>query len=193
MNPTRLLLALGACAVASAAPLSTHAMTIHGAPRHVSLDVNAARPDAPSSLAKGQWTVASQDGANLWAHTNGDGGALGQYCNVQDRSCAWLLVVWGVTCNQGDQHPVLVNTDREASQQVIQCAGAAAGLGSVFAFVEFDRIDAAIRQARAVGIAVPEQGEEIHVVRFKLDGALAAIDGMRDKVAMVEPDDEAPE
>ena len=131
--------------------------------------------------SEGSWTVQLQQGNGLWASTKGDRGALGQYCS-DDGACAWLLVLWDALCSQGEQHPVLVNTDRAASQQVVQCVGALPGIGSALAFVDFDRVDSSIRAASVVGIAIPEQTEEIRVAHFKLDGAVAAIDSMRERI-----------
>ena len=75
----------------------------------------------------GAWTVELQDGQGLWASTRGDRGALGQYCS-DDGACAWLLVLWDAACDEGEQHPVLVNTDRSASHHVVQCIGTLPGM-----------------------------------------------------------------
>jgi hypothetical protein len=130
---------------------------------------------------RGSWSVELQDGKGLWASTRGDRGALGQYCS-DDGACAWLLVLWGASCSEGEQHPVLVNTDRAASHHMIQCIGTLPGIGSALAFVDFDRADAAIRGATLAGIAIPEQTDAIGIAHFKLDGAAAAVDSMRARI-----------
>ena len=131
--------------------------------------------------SEGSWSVQLQQGKGLWASTKGDRGALGQYCS-DDGACAWLLVLWDAVCSEGEQHPVLVNTDRAASQHILQCVGALPGIGSALAFVDFDSVDSSIRAASVVGIAIPEQTDEIGVAHFKLDGAVAAIDSMRERI-----------
>jgi hypothetical protein len=93
-----------------------------------------------------------------------------------------ILVLWGASCADGEQHPVLLNTDRAASHQVVQCMGMVPGIGSALAFVDFDRVDAALRGGSVVGIAIPEHTDAIGVAHFKLDGAFAAIDSMRARI-----------
>jgi len=126
-----------------------------------------------------RWEYEAKDGGVLWASTHGDLGALGQYCNASARACAWVLVLNNVACTKGEQHPVLVNTDQSASHNVIQCMGSLGGLGAAFAFVDFDRMDSAIRQGKLMGIAIPEQDDEIGVARFELAGAADVLDRMR--------------
>jgi len=136
---------------------------------------------AGDSAGQGAWSVELQEGQGLFASTKGDRGALGQYCS-DDGACAWLLVLWGATCSEGEQHPVLVNTDRAASHHLIQCVGAVPGIGSALAFVDFERADFSIRGAAIAGIAIPQQTEAITVAHFKLEGAAAAIDSMRARI-----------
>jgi hypothetical protein len=126
------------------------------------------------------WNVEEQGDGYLWASTRGDVGALGQYCNASMGACAWVLVLKGIACNAGEQHPVLVNTDETASHNMIQCMGSVGGLGAAFAFVDFDRVDFAIRHGRLMGIAIPGADEEIGVAKFQLAGAADVVDRMRD-------------
>jgi hypothetical protein len=130
---------------------------------------------------EGAWSVERQNGRGLWASTKGDQGALGQFCS-EDGACAWLIVLWNATCAEGEQHPVLVNTDRAASHHVLQCIGTMPGVGSALAFADFDRVDFSLRGASVVGIAIPEPTDAIGVAHFKLDGAGAAIDSMRARI-----------
>lgn len=135
-----------------------------------------------ASAAQGGWNVEAREGGFLWASTKGDRGSLGQYCNAEAGACAWMLVLQGATCAEGEQYPVLVNTDPAASNHLIMCLGAVEGMGAAFAFVDFDRFDLAIRRARVIGIALPEHDDEIGVARFGLAGAVAAIDRMRESI-----------
>jgi hypothetical protein len=171
MKPCRILVAALAMIVAA----SAHGIAIHG--KHW-----MRTPATPGDTDRqGSWSVQLQQGVGLWASTKGDRGALGQYSS-DDGACAWLLVLWDAACAEGEQHPVLVNTDRAASQHVLQCVGALPGIGSALAFVDFDRVDSSIRGASVVGIAIPEQTDEIRVAHFKLDGAVAMIDSMRARI-----------
>jgi hypothetical protein len=147
--------------------------------------VPAASSQSPASVTKAatgdNWQYETQEGGSfLWASTKGELGALGQYCNASQGACAWMLVLKGVTCNEGEQHPVLVNTDQTASHNIIQCMGSVKGIGAAFAFVDFDRVDFAIRHGRLMGIAIPEEDDTIGVARFQLSGAADVVDRMRD-------------
>ena len=121
------------------------AASAHGVGTHGS---RWAQTQAMSGEVSGQgsWSVELQDGMGLWASTKGDRGSLGQYCS-DEGACAWILVLAGSNCAEGEQHPVLVNTDRAASHHIIQCIGAVPGIGSALAFVDFDRVDFSIRGA----------------------------------------------
>lgn len=161
--------------VAAFAAANAHGLASHG---H---QWSHAKSMASQVSEEGSWSVELQEGQGLWASTKGDRGALGQYCS-DEGACAWILVLWGAACDDGDQHPVLLNTDRAASQHVVQCMGRVPGIGSALAFVDFDRVDAALRGGSAVGIAIPEHTDAIGVAHFKLDGAFAAIDSMRARI-----------
>ena len=143
----------------------------------------------PGQLAtQGSWNVEFQQGQGLWASTKGDRGALGQYCSDAG-ACAWLLVLWGASCSEGEQYPVLFNTERAASHHVLQCIGDVPGTGSALAFTDFGRVDLVIRGATIAGIAIPGHTDAISVAHFKLDGAAAAVDSMRARlVAQAHPE-----
>jgi hypothetical protein len=138
--------------------------------------------DGVQIASHGNWDFEAQAGTFMWTGTRSERGSLGQFCNVGAGACAWILVLRGVTCAEGGQYPVLVNTERAAAHHVLQCMGGAGGDGSALAFTDFDRIDSAIRHARQLGIAIPEQEDGIGVARFELTGAAAAIDQMRDEL-----------
>jgi hypothetical protein len=161
--------------IVATAAVNAHAVALH--------DRNWSQAKSmPSAVnEQGSWSVELQEGRGLWASTKGDRGALGQYCS-DEGACAWILVLWGAACAEGEQHPVLVNTDRSASHQVVQCMGMVPGIGSALAFVDFDGLDAALRRGSVVGIAIPEHTDAIGVAHFKLDGAAAAIDSMRERI-----------
>ena len=133
------------------------------------------------ATGEGAWSVERQDGRGLWASTKGDGGrwasSAAKKARARGSSC-----LWDASCAQGEQHPVLVNTDRAASHHVLQCIGAVPGLGSALAFADFDRVDFSLRGASVVGIAIPEPTDAIGVAHFKLDGAGATIDSMRARI-----------
>jgi hypothetical protein len=142
----------------------------------------ASKASQNDTTARGDWEYEVRTGSFLWVSTRSDRASLGQYCNVGSAACAWILVLRGAECTEGEQHPVLVNTERAASHHLLQCMGEVPDAGAAFAFTDFDRIDFAVRHARQLGIAIPEQDDDIGVMRFTLAGAEAAIDEMREEL-----------
>jgi hypothetical protein len=172
MKTRSLILAATAALIAAAAQSASTSDL-----RPVALSQSAAITKAAAGDA---WKYEAMGDGYLWASTHGDIGALGQYCDASMGACAWMLVLKGVACNTGEQHPVLVNTDETASHNIIQCMGSVGGMGAAFAFVDFERVDYAIRHGRLMGIAIPEQDDEIGVAKFQLAGAADVVDRMRD-------------
>jgi hypothetical protein len=125
------------------------------------------------------WSYASQGSDSLWASARSEQGTLGQYCNLEIGFCVWLLTLRGIECAHGDEHPVLMNTDRLAASHTIRCIGTVAGKGATFAFTNFDAVDVAVRTAQQLAIAVPEQGDAILIQHFPLAGATAALNKLR--------------
>jgi len=132
-----------------------------------------------SSPDSATWSYVSRGAEALWASARSEQGTLGQYCNVEVGFCVWLLTLRGIECAHGDEHPVLMNTDRIAASHTIRCVGTVAGKGATFAFTNFDAVDVAVRTAQQLAIAVPEQGDSILVTHFPLVGATAALNELR--------------
>ena len=142
-------------------------------------------PDADDAKASASssWSYAPRGEDVLWASARNDRGSLGQYCNAEMHFCVWLLMLRGVACEEGGEHPVLLNTERLATSQTIRCVGTVAGGGATFAFTDFEEIDNAVRSAEQLAIAIPEEGDSIVVTHFPLTGAVAALDRMREILA----------
>jgi hypothetical protein len=136
--------------------------------------------DGANTPSPSTWSYTSRGTAVLWASARSEMGTLGQYCNGDVGFCVWMLVLRDVQCTQGEEHPILLNTDQLAAPHVIRCVGSVAGRGATFAFTDFDSIDEAVRGAQQLAIAVPEQGDKIVVTHFALDGATAALQRLRE-------------
>jgi hypothetical protein len=134
--------------------------------------------DGKASAPPG-WSYAPQGDNVLWTSARNEHGSLGEYCNTEMGFCVWILMLRGVACEEGGEHPVLLNTERLATAQTIRCMGTVAGRGSTFAFTNFEEIDTAVRSAAQLAIAIPEEGDNIVITRFPLTGAVAALDRMR--------------
>ena len=128
------------------------------------------------------WSYVAQGAGALWASARSDEGTLGQFCNGEVGFCIWVLLLRGVECLEGEEHPVLLNTDRVAGFHTIKCIGTMGERGATFAFTDFAAIDEAVRAARQLAIAIPEQGDTIVVTHFSLAGAVAALDKLREAV-----------
>ena len=131
----------------------------------------------------------SRGAGALWASARSDEGTLGQFCNGEVGFCVWVLLLRGVECLEGEEHPVLLNTDRVAGFHTIKCIGTMSERGATFAFTDFAAIDEAVRAARQLAIAIPEQGDTIVVTHFPLAGAVAALDKLREAVNDQSPAD----
>ena len=135
--------------------------------------------DEQETLSSG-WSYAPRGDNVLWTSARNEHGSLGEYCDKEMGFCVWILMLRGVACEEGGEHPVLLNTQRLATSQTIRCVRTVAGRGSTFAFTNFEEIDAAVRSAEQLAIAIPEEGDNIVITRFPLTGAVAALDRMRE-------------
>jgi hypothetical protein len=135
------------------------------------------------------WSYVSRGAGALWASARSDEGTLGQFCNGEVGFCVWILLLRGVECLDGEEHPVLLNTDRVAGFHTLKCIGTMTGKGATFAFTNFAAIDEAVRAARQLSIAIPEEGDTIVVAHFPLAGAVAALDKLREALVEQSPGD----
>lgn len=129
----------------------------------------------------GSWSVALGDNSEfIYAATMNDSGALlGQFCYPDSGKCLWMLGM-KTTCETGSEYPVLANTDTGAIQLKITCSGPLSNGFYLYAFTEFDAVDAAVAGGTRIGFAVPLQTDQFRVVRFLLSGAAAAIARMHE-------------
>jgi len=140
----------------------------------------AAAPAVAQTVPVGDWLVSTQSDSTLFAATINDSGALfGQFCYLEEGTCAWLL---GMTtgCEKGDKYPALLNSDRGARSVEIYCDGKLESGLYRYAFTDFDAVKGHLIDSARIGIAIPLQSDQFRVVRFSLDGAARAISSMRD-------------
>jgi hypothetical protein len=170
-------------ALVSVVLLSVAFAWLAGATLAVTADGAATRPygegDNRNAVAAHGWEVEVNHQSFLWASTRTNQGLLGQYCDIKEAACAWVLVLIGDECSEGVERPVLINTAREVLAQTILCMGNVMEHSATYAFTEFDDVDAVIRRAERMAIAVPAEDENIGVDYFVLSGAGSVIDRMR--------------
>jgi len=109
---------------------------------------------------------------------NDSGNALGQYCFPASESCVWLLAM-STTCDEGDQYPVLANSDVGAAYLQVYCSRKLDNGLQGYAFTQFDAVNAIVTKGSTVGFAIPLKGDQFRVVRFSLAGSNRAISTMR--------------
>lgn len=87
------------------------------------------------------------------------------------------------SCEEGDQYPVLANTDKGAVPIIVHCNARLDGLYR-YVFTNFDAINDLVMKGSQIGFAVPLQTDEFRVVRFDLTGSSQAITTMRSAAQM---------
>ncbi len=129
----------------------------------------------------GEWHTGTTDSGEklLFAVTaNDSGNLLGQYCSPSTGNCIWLIGM-NASCKEGDQYPVLANSDKGSAHILVYCnAKLDSGLYS-YVFTDFNIINDFIMKGSKIGFAVPLQTDQFRVVRFNLVGSNRAISAMR--------------
>lgn len=129
----------------------------------------------------GKWhTGTTNSGEKLFfaVTANDSGNLLGQYCSPSTGNCIWLLGM-NASCKEGDQYPVLANSDKGAAHILVYCnAKLDNGLYS-YVFTDFDTVNDFVMKGSKIGFAVPLQSDQFRVVRFDLIGSNRAISTMR--------------
>ena len=125
----------------------------------------------------GEWVA---DRSSLYAGSVNDSGhVFAQFCFATEGSCVWLVAL-SQACEQDSEYSVLANSDAGAVHLRVRCQGQLEGGRYRYVFTDFSEIDNIVRRnSSLVGFAIPLQSGEFVVVRFKLRGAVAAIDAMR--------------
>lgn len=135
--------------------------------------------DSPAQEGKvGDWVWSVEDSELFFASVlNSAGNVLGQYCEPEDGTC-FYAVTFGASCDTGDKHTVLVNSDVGATPLEFLCTKKFKG-DSVLVATDFDELDEIVRTADRIGFAIPLGGDEFKAVRFSLRGSNEAIDHIR--------------
>jgi hypothetical protein len=130
----------------------------------------------------GDWHLSLDDEQSKAAFTvNAAGDILGQFCFYRpggDPTCFYEFAM-DLTCKEGEQYPVLVNTDVGAAHELITCGKPLEGGKHVYYF-SFESMDSTVKNATRLGIVFPTQGDSFRVSRFSLSGSRQAIETMRE-------------
>ena len=111
--------------------------------------------------------------------TNESSNTFGQQCSLADKTCRYFVGL-PATCHSNVSYPALVNSDSGAFAAQLLCVGKVGKYNLYrYVFKDFDNIDSAAKTSTRIGIAIPMEDSEVMVLRFPLDGALAAITLMR--------------
>lgn len=144
---------------------------------------------ASASHAKsaGTWTTGITDSGELFyaATVNDSGNLLGEYCSPNTGDCIWLLGM-RTACKEGDQYPVLANSDAGASHILVYCSAKLDNGLYRYVFTEFDAINNIITNGSRLGFAVPLKEDQFRVIRFHLKGSNRALTQMQEAVRVVQ-------
>lgn len=135
----------------------------------------------------GTWTTGATDSGDfLYAATiNDSGNLLGEYCSPSTGNCMWLLGM-STACKEGDQYPVLANSDAGAAQISVYCSAKLDNGQYRYVFTEFDAINNLVTKGLRVGFAVPLQADQFRVIRFDLGSSNQALELMRQTAQAVQ-------
>ena len=129
------------------------------------------------SQTNGEWTYQSKQ--PFYAGTVNDSGhVFGQWCDIDAGSCMYVVVL-STRCDDDSSYPVLVNSDVHSLSTTLVCRGRLESGKYRYALGNFDDIDGMVRKAKRLGIAIPLEGDQFHVIRFSLEGALVSLTIMR--------------
>lgn len=129
-------------------------------------------------IKSGDWSWDVDDPEALNALTsNSAANLLAQFCYPEKGNCLYA-VAFGMTCEEGEKYPALVNTDKGSRSIELVC-GPKFSDENLMLISEFDVIDKLVRQGKRIGFVMPMQGDEFKAVRFSLQGATQALDLMR--------------
>ncbi len=116
---------------------------------------------------------------------NESGSVLGQYCTLHEGSCVWILGT-ASACKDGDQYPVLANSDQGAGQLEVYCGQKLDNGLYQYVFSDFAKIDGLVKNGLRIGLALPLQSDNFIVLRFDLGGATYAINSMKQHIATMQ-------
>lgn len=127
------------------------------------------------------WNTDGQDGVYA-ATANASGRILGQYCYFDDGNCVYT-VSFGITCEEGEKFPVLVNSNTGVLNVDIICGHQMTSTENAFYITPFDAIDQTVRNASNIGFALAMESGQFKVIRFSLAGSTYAIEAMLEEGA----------
>lgn len=124
----------------------------------------------------GDWFVDLGSPNKKFAYTGNQAGEVfGQLCTYDSdgNNCVYVFSM-DLECEEGNEYPVLVNSDVGASHQRIACGGKASGASYRYYFY-FDEIHKTIEDGSRIAIVFPTKSDQFRVLRFSLIGSETAI------------------
>jgi hypothetical protein len=134
----------------------------------------------------GEWIYQTK-GQFYAATINDSGHVFGQWCDVEDQSCIYLLAM-STSCEQDYRYPVLVNSDAGSLSTTVVCRGRLDSGKYRYVLSNFEDIDGLVKKAKRIGLAIPLEGDQFRVLRFSLDGATVALTVMRGAAEKAAPE-----
>lgn len=130
---------------------------------------------AAKAQGVGQWIYKNSEPDYYAGTLNDSGNGFGQHCSPGEGSCVYFIGL-STRCEDGEDYPALLSSDFGAYSVNLTCQGRTPD-GKMHRYVisPFKDVDSAVRNSKRIGIALALEGDQFRVVRFSLDGAVAAI------------------
>jgi len=125
------------------------------------------------------WDTSDPDYATALTY-NDSNNTLGIWCYYKqlDSNCIYIID-FNITCKDGSEYPLLVNSDVGSAYMKVTCGHKYKDHNMLYAS-DFDAVDDIINSAIKVGFVIPLEGDEFKAVRFSLAGSSFAIKMMLD-------------
>lgn len=135
----------------------------------------------------GDWKVIrSSDGQDLIAGTaNQAGDFIGFRCFSSTKQCVHAIGT-DIVCDDGDEYPVLVNSDYSALSMDAVCSKN--GNKHELLLTKYDDIHSILLKGNNIGFAIPMNSGQFKAVRFSLNGSDKAMNLVEEVTANLEND-----
>lgn len=120
----------------------------------------------------GPWYVGDMEDGSYAATFNDSDAIFGKYCYRSENTCIWLLA-GTITCNAGEEYPVLINSPNGAATLRVACKPIKGK--PRYIFLDPDLMDQAVEKDGQLGVAFPMQSGQFQVTRFNINRATSAL------------------
>lgn len=109
---------------------------------------------------------------------NESGNLFGQWCDLEELSCFWMIATLATTCEQSAEYPILGNTSDGSFHTSMTCSTPKKFNGKTYhrsLLSGPDQLDKMTSQTGRIGFAVPMAAASFKAIRFSVTGASDAL------------------